>query len=410
MNWLELVSINKSKKIYALVDCDSFFASCEVFRNPKLEWKPVCIWRHNDIILAATKEAKIYWINTWTPAWEAEKILKNIIFIEPDFDFYKKISQNLMNYLRWITLKTEVFSIDEAFIDITWLDLTYNLTYAQLIHKLKLAIKKYIWIPVSIWASYTKLLAKMFVRPAKPFWTFFETDEKYIDWILGKMKLRDIPFIWRGWEQRFKYACSSALDFKNLNYSYVERIMGKSWIKLWFELNWIDNLKFEARNIPKSISRTHSFHPNFTNNYDTLWKEIIKNFEKAFETAVEDKVSIGWIILFLRKKDFTYSKWEYYFPFNIIEKEIIIEKLKIIFNEIYNDELIRGTWVIFTNLENCIYTHTNLFSWNTNFKKEKLYKIINNINLKFWHWAITTLENKEIKKIDKTLDLFWEVG
>jgi len=62
-----------STKTYAHVDCDSFFASCEVFRNPKLEKKYVCVG--SEIVVAATYNAKRLGIKTGTPIWEAKRIL-----------------------------------------------------------------------------------------------------------------------------------------------------------------------------------------------------------------------------------------------------------------------------------------------------------------------------------------------
>jgi nucleotidyltransferase/DNA polymerase involved in DNA repair len=53
-----LMMPNKSTEVWALADCDSFFASCEVARNPALQGKEVCICRENDIVIACTYEAK----------------------------------------------------------------------------------------------------------------------------------------------------------------------------------------------------------------------------------------------------------------------------------------------------------------------------------------------------------------
>jgi len=68
------MKFRSSKKVFAHIDCDSFFASCEVFRNPKLEHKYVCVG--HDIIVACTYNAKALGIGVGTPFWEAKKKLK----------------------------------------------------------------------------------------------------------------------------------------------------------------------------------------------------------------------------------------------------------------------------------------------------------------------------------------------
>jgi len=91
--------IPKSTRIYCLVDCDSFYASCEVLRNPSLRGKAVCVGRANDIILASSYEAKAHGVKTGTAYRDAIKKLPDAIFIEPDFGRYCSISERLNQLL-----------------------------------------------------------------------------------------------------------------------------------------------------------------------------------------------------------------------------------------------------------------------------------------------------------------------
>ena len=82
-----------SNKLFAHIDCDSFFASCEVLKNPQLQGKYVCVW--NEIIIACTYNVKKLWIKCWTPVWEAKKILGNAwVFLWVDIVYYSEISKN----------------------------------------------------------------------------------------------------------------------------------------------------------------------------------------------------------------------------------------------------------------------------------------------------------------------------
>ena len=102
-----------STKLFAHIDCDSFFASCEILANPKLRWKYVCVW--GEIIVAATYNAKAKGIKVGTPIWKAREILwDKAVFTWVNFELYGEISRKLIRYLQENTLCVEKFSIDEA--------------------------------------------------------------------------------------------------------------------------------------------------------------------------------------------------------------------------------------------------------------------------------------------------------
>lgn len=400
---------NVSKKIWALVDCDSFFVWCEILRNPKLENKFVCVGRENDIILASSKNAKLQWVKTGTPSWEAKKIIKDLIIIKPDFDFYKFISNKLFQYLKTFVNDIEIFSIDECFIDITWFDKRFWIDYKILLNKLKLSIKKKVWIKTSIWASKTKLLSKMFVDLAKPFWSFFEDNKTNIDNILKKMNLTDITFIAKWWENKLKYLCKSAYDFKNLDYWIVKKIMWKHWTKLRMELNWINCMSFENPIVPKSISRTHSFHPYFSDNFEKIREYIVENFEKWYQEMINKNLATKWFILFLKTKDFKYQKIEFKFHQLTTDKNLLFDSLKNQFKKIFQNTFYRQTWIIFLWLESAKYINSNIFYWNESLKSQKIQQIINKLNLKFWQNMIKILWNKNAEIWNKNLRIFWDI-
>lgn len=108
-----------SKKLWFHVDCDSFFAACEILRHPELKENYVCVG--GDIIIAASYNAKALGIKVGTPIWEARRILpaKKTHYFAPDISYYSEISQKLMVFLREYSEKIEIFSIDEAFCDMT---------------------------------------------------------------------------------------------------------------------------------------------------------------------------------------------------------------------------------------------------------------------------------------------------
>lgn len=172
-----------SLSVYAHIDCNSFYASCEVLRNPALRGKCVCVG--DQISIAASYEAKAFGIKTGTPMWEAEHILgKRLIKILPDHRFYGEVSARLMSYLGNKFGKIEVFSVDELFVDCT----NMSDDYGAFAEELKQEIYTVMGLPVSIGISNTRLRAKMFGDLHKPFGSFVSFDTPEIEEVL-----KDLP-------------------------------------------------------------------------------------------------------------------------------------------------------------------------------------------------------------------------
>lgn len=186
-----------STSTYAHIDCDSFFASCEILRDPSLRGKYVCVGR--EIIVAASYNAKRLWVKVGTPIWEAKKILKgkDAHFFGVHMTLYAEISRKLMNYLRENTLDVRIFSIDEAFVEIGGIAEMQGVDIERYVKKLQADILKTIGVPVSIGVSNTRLKAKIFSKVNKPFGIcigmYSETQEE----IFRKLSFREIPFIGR---------------------------------------------------------------------------------------------------------------------------------------------------------------------------------------------------------------------
>ena len=158
-----------SKELYAHIDANCFFVSCERLRNPALCGKFVVV--AGDIIIAASYECRKYQIKVGTPIWEAEQILGNrLMRIRPDLRYYTEISQKFMDFLSEKSLATEPFSIDEAFVLITGIpERTHSGDYEAYANDLKREILDRIGIPVSIGIANTRIKSKIFSDINKPF-------------------------------------------------------------------------------------------------------------------------------------------------------------------------------------------------------------------------------------------------
>jgi DNA polymerase V len=160
-------SIHSGKKIVALVDCNSFYASCEQLFRPDLCNRPVVVLSNNDgVIVARSKEVKKLGIHAYADPYFKlkEKLEKhNVSVFSSNYTLYGDISRRVMSLLSEYSPEVEVYSIDEMFLDLT--NFPYDLdNYAEKIRK---EITQGIGIPVSVGVSYTKTLSKVANKIAK---------------------------------------------------------------------------------------------------------------------------------------------------------------------------------------------------------------------------------------------------
>ena len=150
------------KRVIALVDCNNFFVSCERLRRPELTTKPVCVLSNNDgCVVSRSNEAKKLGIAMGTPYFMIKHRFKNVAFLSGDLTYYCEISSRVMQKLTSFSPDIEVYSIDEAFLDLTGLNKTFNLKYEEIIEKIVSEVKEEIGIDVSVGLSYSKVLAKL---------------------------------------------------------------------------------------------------------------------------------------------------------------------------------------------------------------------------------------------------------
>lgn len=372
-----------SKKVFLHVDCDSFFASCEVLKNPSLKWKFVCVWQ--EIIIACTYNCKKLWVKTWTPIWEARRILwKKWVFLWLDHALYSEISDKIFDYLAKNTTSIEPFSIDEAFCDITWLPEYFWITLQDFVLKIQREILENIWIPVSIGCSETHIKSKIFSKINKPFWVYIWFDKDRELELFKKLEVSKIPFIWRKLTLRINSKAPTIYDFLKLWFWEIKKIIGKNWTDLWLELMWINAYIVRKNKEAKSISRSRSFNKNITNDKGFLFKQALTHFDRLFEEITEKNIEVKSISLFFRNKDFQVLYFEEKLSEHTNNRKILFEKLTNLFENHYNNYLLcRSVWVVFNDFRSYLPRQMSIFDENKKDNNYKLAKIVNAINDKY---------------------------
>src|SRR3972149_2794914 len=147
-------------KVFALVDCNNFYVSCERVFNPKLEGKPVVVLSNNDgCVIARSQEAKALGIGMGAPAFELRELFyrHRVEALSSNYSLYGDLSQRVVETLETFGFPVEVYSIDEAFL---YLPPLSDSERTLLGHEIRLKVQKWVGIPTAVGISCTKTLAK----------------------------------------------------------------------------------------------------------------------------------------------------------------------------------------------------------------------------------------------------------
>ena len=256
--------------MFALVDCNNFYASCERVFRPDLIGKPVAVLSNNDgCIIARSNEVKALGIPMGAPAFEYEEIIKknNIHIFSANFALYGDMSQRVMTILNEYSPDMEIYSIDEAFLKLKGFE-NFNLqTYGE---EIQLRVTKWTGIPISVGIAPTKSLAKIAQHIAKKFPAktknvyLIDTDEKRIK-ALKWIKIEDVWGIGRQHARRLKALnVNTAYDFTQLNDSWVKKTMAIVGLRLKHDLQGIPTLDLDEVLPKKNIATTRTFEKNYT--------------------------------------------------------------------------------------------------------------------------------------------------
>jgi len=152
----------------ALVDCDSFYASCERIFRPDLKNVPIVVLSNNDgCVIARSAEAKKMGIGMGVPWFKVKDsfLSHGGKVFSSNFTFYGDMSARVMNILEGFVPEIEVYSIDEAFLGLGSLDKNYDL-YEFSCH-MRALIKQWTGVPVRIGIAPTKTLTKIALNEVK---------------------------------------------------------------------------------------------------------------------------------------------------------------------------------------------------------------------------------------------------
>ncbi|MCK9468945.1 MAG: Y-family DNA polymerase [Porticoccaceae bacterium] len=211
--------------MFALVDCNSFYASCEQVFRPDLRGKPVVVLSNNDgCIVARSKEAKALGVPDLQPYFKVENLLRRhgVAIFSSNYPLYGDMSRRVMSTLQGFDTPIEVYSIDEMFLDLS------GHSGGELAPLIRDTVWRELRIPVSLGLAPTKTLAKLANRVAKNAPACHGVcilDEPYKwQWVLERTAVREVWGVGRRLESRLRdLGIRSALDLARANSKVLRR-------------------------------------------------------------------------------------------------------------------------------------------------------------------------------------------
>jgi DNA polymerase V len=291
--------------MFALVDCNNFYASCERVFRPELNGKPIVVLSNNDgCVIARSNEAKAIGIPMGAPAFKFKEIFtkNNVQVFSSNFALYGDMSKRVMSILSEFSPEMEVYSIDEAFLKFEGFKYIDLFEYGK---KIRHKILKWTGIPVSIGFAETKTLAKVAATIAKKFPQrtdnvyIIDTQEK-ITKALKWLPIQDVWGIGRRHAKRLQdYGITTAFKFVQLKDAWIKKYMNVTGLRTKKELKGVSVIEIEHLQSRKSIATTRTFEKEYTN-FDDI-KERIVTFAVVCAEKLRRQHSVcNTIIVFLK--------------------------------------------------------------------------------------------------------------
>lgn len=282
--------------MFALADCNNFFASCERVFRPDLRGKPVIVLSNNDgCAIARSNEAKALGIKMGAPLFKIRDIVRrhNVAVFSGNMELYGDMSQRVRWVLEEFAPGIEVYSIDEAFLDLRGMK---NIDFDAYAKRISAQCWKMTSIPVSVGIAPTKTLAKIASKLCKQYPKLrggcYMHRPQDVEKVLRKFPIEDVWGIGRRSAPKLKArGVNTAYEFTQLPEGVVRMMLGIGGVRTWKELRGIPCLEFEdGFEAKQSICVSRSFSSEI---YEVKeLQEQIANFASAMASKLRQQQSV----------------------------------------------------------------------------------------------------------------------
>jgi DNA polymerase V len=286
------------KCIFALVDCNNFYVSCERLFSAAIQNRPVIVLSNNDgCVVARSNEVKALGIKMGQPVFEIQHLIEqhNIVVFSSNYSLYADLSDRTMQLLSTFTPEQEVYSIDESFLNLSHVPLEDLQDYGQ---QIRTTVWQFLGLPVSIGIATTKTLTKVATEIVKkqPHYlgvlSIVQCSEEVLDELLEGIDVEDI------WGIGHRYAKTlrardiyTAKDLKYADLYWIRRHLTVVGARTVLELRGISCIPLETKTKPKKgIMSSRSFGKPINQLHQL--EEAIANYTARAAEKLRDQDSL----------------------------------------------------------------------------------------------------------------------
>lgn len=250
--------------MYGLADCNNFYCSCERVFHPDLWRRPVVVLSNNDgIVVALSNEAKALGLKRGDAFFQVKQLveLNDVAVFSSNYVLYGDMSRRVMSLLSSYTPRLDIYSIDEAFLDLSGM---HQVDLHQYGVEMVRFIKRGVGIPISLGVAPTKTLAKVASKFAKQYAGYqgcclIDTEEKR-EKALQLFPVGDVWGVGRRYGKKLRSAgIETAWDFTQKTAAWVQREMNITGLRTWKELRGEDCISIDELPHKKSLCTSRSF-------------------------------------------------------------------------------------------------------------------------------------------------------
>lgn len=289
------------------MDCNNFYASCERVFNPALNEKPIVVLSNNDgCVIARSNEAKTLGIKMGVPAYQIKETVQKygVSVFSSNYTLYGDMSSRVMSILSSLVPEIEIYSIDEAFVNLEGIN-----DFQALGNKIVTNVTRGTGIPVSLGISPTKTLAKVANKFAKKYPAYnrvciIDSEEKRI----RALELTEIGDVWgigrRQAAKLEKQGVKTAYDFTQLSGAWVRKNMTVVGERTWKELRGISCIDMEEAPPPKKQICTSRSFGKMVEDIDTLSEAVATHASTCAKKLRQQKSYATSLMVFIHTNNF----------------------------------------------------------------------------------------------------------
>lgn len=377
--------------MYALVDGNNFYVSCERVFNPSLEGKPVVVLSNNDgCIISRSNEAKALGLKMAEPVFKRKDVIeKNKVEVfSSNYTLYGDMSNRMMSTLQTFTPDIEVYSIDEAFLNLEGM----QVDLVEYGNRIRNTVYKNVGIPVGVGIACTKTLAKIANKISKKHKGVFVIDsERVRDWALRNTPIEDVWGIGRQYAKMLmRNGINTAYDFSQLDANWVrgkmtvvgqrtrDELLGKPCIAL-------DTI-IKAK---KNIATTRGFGKKLSD-INIIAEAVATHAVRCAEKLRRQRSVANYLTIFIHTDPFSQSEKYIYnsltitlpVPSNTNHElaKAALDGLK----RIYCPKLLyKKTGIIVSGISSETFVQGNLFEGGNNEKLKSISKLADELNSRY---------------------------